>query len=94
MFNLTCTSAKAINAQLDIIESSYNTTYTIENSEDNHKVVICLKNDEQIGKHLLTEYFQKNNEIFQTKTDIFLLHKEYEKIISKLIYKREKRLIA
>lgn len=75
------------------IESIFETCYSIENSENNQKIVICCKNNEQVGKTLLTEYFLKNNEVFKEKADIEILRREYEKFIPKLIYRREKRLI-
>jgi hypothetical protein len=94
MFTLASTSMQVFHQLMDTIESAYQSTYTIENSEDWHKIVICAKSDEQVGKNLLIEYFQKNNDLFKSVTNVGLLHRDYDKIIPKLIYRREKRLIS
>lgn len=93
VYNLVSNSSQIFKAQMDLQEEIFETSYTIENSEDNNKIVIGLKNNEMIGKYLLQEYFIKNNDLFKSETDIYLLSRDYEKLVGKLIYRREKRLI-
>lgn len=93
VYNLVSNSSQTFKTQMDLHEEIFETSYTIENSEENHKVTIGLKNNEMIGKHLLQEYFIKNNDLFKNETDIYLLSRDYEKLVGKLIYRREKRLI-
>ena len=77
----------------EIIKNVFPTFYTIENSEDCHKIVICCKNKELQGKKLISDYFQKNNSLFNETSDMGLIGKDYERIVPKLIFRREKRLL-
>jgi hypothetical protein len=92
LFNLSCASNEIFSAQMDQIESVFDTTYTVENSEELHKIVICCKNSQQRGKTLIS-LFTQNNELFRCNTDIYLLANDYEKIVSKLLFRRQKRLV-
>ena len=86
---MSCFSKDSFDEQLNIVEKCFETFYTIENSEDFHKIVICCKNSKQQGKSLIAE-FQRNNELFKISCDLYLIGRDYEKIIPKLFYKREK----
>lgn len=92
LFNLSCASNEIFNLQMDTIESVFETTYTIENSEDLHKIVICCKDNDQRGKVLISS-FTKNNDLFKCHTDIYLLANDYEKIVHKLCFRRQKKLL-
>lgn len=90
--NLVSKSRDKISKVLDEIESQFTPVYTLENCEDLHKVMIACNNQKQRGKTLLKEYFQRNHEIFTRLCNIGILNKEQEKLMPKLIYRRESRI--
>lgn len=92
IMNLASNCNRIFNESLNCIEDVFQNCFTLENSEDLHKVVIGLKNKELTGKSLLHDRFLVNEDLFKKEVEIHLLSRCYEKLVGKLIYRREKRL--
>ena len=94
LYNLVSNDKKIYDKYLSTAEEVYPCCYTIENSEENNRIVLCCKNENLTGKALLSDYFVKNNDLFKNHTNIYLLNRDYEKIIQRIIYRREKRILG
>lgn len=92
IMNLASNSNKIFNESLDNFEVVFSNCLTLENSEYLHKVVIGLKDAELTGRALLSDRFLVNEDRFRKEVDIHLLSRCYEKLVGKLIYRRDKKL--
>ncbi len=78
---------------VNTVETAFESCYHIDSSEDLSRIMICSNNNNAKGKYLIEKFLKPNNELFNNKCDLYLIGNDYERIVTKLISRRRKRLI-